>query len=170
MRLVILAVLLVLMLGCAQQNPAVINQTVQPPANISNTTPPSNNTVPPANTSVPNISISNTTSNITAPPNQTIAVPNQTMNMTANSTRQGLVFDDGKYSLVLDDVSLMQAKPCGIFSIRNMNGSIMDGMVICPTQSQTWIAPDGHEFRIRADDVAAGYSKQAMWANVEIFG
>lgn len=170
MRLVILALLLVLMLGCTQ--------TVQPPAN---STIPNNTIVPPANISVPNRTnvstnesniTSNQTMNITVPSNQSEnnTVTNQTMNMTVNSTLQGMIFDDGQYSLVLDDVSLMQTKPCGIFSIRNMNDSIVDEFVICPTQSQIWIDPNGHKFRIRADDIAAGYTKQTMWANVEIFG
>ncbi len=177
MRLTVLALLLVLMLGCTQQNPiinqTVQNQTVQPIANTTNipananpfviSVPITNQTVNATNASVSN-QTNITASNITIS-NQT---SNQTMNVTANP--QGLVFDDGQYSLVLDDVSLVQTVPCGIFSVRDTNDSIVDRFVICPTQSQIWVAPDGHKFRIRADDVAAGYEKQAMWAQVEIFG
>ena len=168
MRLTILAVLLVLMLGCTQQPQNVTNQTVQQPVNTTDI---------PANANPFIISVPNTTIvNQTAANSTNISASNQTANITAsnesttaNSTPLGLVFGDGKYSIVLDDVSLTGNVPCGIFSIRE-NNSIIDKMVICQSESQIWVGPDGHRFRIRADKVAAGYTGQAMWAQVEIFG
>lgn len=114
---------------------------------------------------------SNQTANISS--NQTNTAPPSSMNLSANSSTQpqGLVFGNGEYSVVLDDVSLVQSMPCGLFSIRRTNDSaVLDKMAICTFQSGFWVSPEGHKFRIRADKVAAGYANQTMWAQVEIFG
>jgi hypothetical protein len=131
--------------------------------------------------------------NLTEPPpapspanltNETLPA-NETLNGTAgNETAQspgeppperpeGLLFAEGKYLLVLDDVSVIPSseEPCGIFSIRNATDySVYEKMLICPPDSQTWTSPDNHIFRIKVIKVAAGYSGGGNWVEVIIYG
>ncbi len=191
------AIALILLSGCAQQ-PQAPPSPASPGQNISNASQPAvpaqitgnitQNPAPPpgalANQSANATSPSNTT-NTTANATNTTLPENGTANNTApspgNGTNassanqtvpSGLRFPDSSYTLVLDDVSLIPNSqgPCGIFSIRDQNGSIMDKMLICPPESVYWTAPDGHLYRIRVEKVAAGYSTQENWAQVSIFG
>lgn len=87
----------------------------------------------------------------------------------------GLPFGNGAYLLVLDDVSVSHdtLSPCGIFSIRYAeNASVIKGsdFIGCPPDSHQWRSPSNASYRIRIEKVAAGYSEQAMWAQVSIFG
>lgn len=186
MRILVLALAAALLLsGCLQQ----AEGSPQPPS--QNSAPPSaapgpENATPPAqNLSSGNIS--------QAPPptqayNQSMNLTNQSMNQSqgsqsgnatnstapANETTKpaGLPFPGSNYSLFLDDVSLVptSSEPCGIFSIRDASSSILDKLLICPPESQDWTSPEGHLYRIRVDEVAAGYTMQTNWAKVEIFG
>ncbi len=187
MRLLVLAVIALMLSGCLQQpEPA-------PPGNA--TTPQPQPAPPPANATPP--AQNQTSGNISQAPlpqpipanitpnqtgnqsqgNQNGSATNQTFNQTTNYTSasnapEGLPFPDSNYSLFLDDVSLVptSSEPCGIFSIRDRNQSILDKMLICPPESADWTSPEGHLYRIRVDEVAAGYTMQTNWAKVEIFG
>ncbi len=184
----ILAISLLIASGCAQQV-----QAPSAPAS-SNQTTATNQPSPPSQPAVPAQTTGNITENPAPPPGALANVTNMTgpsgtnasqnppenpanttpgngTNYTANPP-PGLNFPESNYTLVLDDVSLIPDSqgPCGIFSIRDANGSIIDKMLICPPESQDWVAPDGHLYRIRVEKVAAGYSTQENWAQVSIFG
>jgi hypothetical protein len=167
----ILAIIALLVCGCAQQ-PAQSNSTEQPNAS-SNATPPQaqpNQTVYSGNiTAPPKPPPSNSTNQTQPTANQTSA--NQTNQNSTPALAPGLPFPESNYSLHLDDVSLVPSSsgPCGIFSVRDQNGTILDKLLICPSESQDWVSPQGHLYRIRVDQVAAGYSTQENWAKVEIF-
>src|SRR5262249_40849415 len=107
--------------------------------------------------------------NSTSSSNATTSTTNQTVPPKAP---EGLEFPGSNYSLVLDDVSVIPSSsgPCGIFSVRDPSGIILDKLLICPPESDTWRSPEGHLYRIRVDEVAAGYSGGGNWAKVEIFG
>ncbi|MFH0884696.1 MAG: hypothetical protein V1861_03220 [Candidatus Micrarchaeota archaeon] len=86
---------------------------------------------------------------------------------------EGLLFANGSYSLALDDVSVIPTseEPCGIFSIRHpANGTVIEKFFLCPGESQNWESPEGGSYRILVVEVAAGYTKEAKWARVIIFG
>ncbi|MBU0527191.1 hypothetical protein KKE92_01815 [Candidatus Micrarchaeota archaeon] len=77
----------------------------------------------------------------------------------------------GQYSLVLDDVVLpAYDATCGAFRVIDKNGSTIDNLLICEQRSKNWVSPDGHQYRILVVKVAAGYSHQAAWADVRIYG
>ncbi len=170
MRIVIIALAMLLLLGCIQQpreNPAPASGSPNASVQVQNQTPPAQNITP--GEAVIN------ESNITAQNASTASVSNMSNgtipNATANATVQRPALPFGNYSLVLDDVSIVpsSSEPCGIFSITALNGSVMDRFVVCPPQSRTWIAPDGHAYRIFVKKVAAGYGG-VEWADVTIFG
>lgn len=109
---------------------------------------------------------------------------NQTCNQTINETNitgpelpeqemEGILFANGSYLLILDDVSYPTAslEPCGIFSIAHAgNLSIAERLIICPGDSKSWVSPEGRIYRILVKKVAAGYTKESIWADVMIFG
>jgi hypothetical protein len=173
MRIVLIALSVLLLLGCIRQPP----ENPPPasyPANASASSQP-----PPAQNITPGESVINE-SNITARNASTGSVSNLSNgtlppaplpDATTNATVQRPALPFGNYSLVLDDVSVIpsSSEPCGIFSITAVNGSIADRFVVCPRQSRTWIAPDGHAYRIFVKKVAAGYGG-VEWADVTIFG
>ncbi|MDD5340285.1 MAG: hypothetical protein PHV13_03475 [Candidatus ainarchaeum sp.] len=170
MRIMLIALSMLLLLGCTQQpteNPTPANGT-------PNATVPADNQTQPVQNLTPGESVINE-SNMTAQNASTGNVSNISNgtlpNATANATAPlpaGIQF--GNYSLVLDDVSIIpsSSEPCGIFSIA-ANGTVVDRFVACPGQSRTWIAPDGHAYRIFVKKVAAGYGG-TEWADVTIFG
>lgn len=184
MRIVLIPLTMLLLLGCIQQPP-------ENPAPAPNATVPAQNQTPHPRqneTGVQNTpqtgSVINE-SNITARNAGTVGVSNLSNgtlsnatlpNVTGpsapeNATAQRPVLPFGNYSLALDDVSIIPSSsgPCGIFSISAGNGSVMDRFMVCPRQSRTWIAPDGHAYRIFVKKVAAGYGG-VEWADVTIFG
>jgi hypothetical protein len=182
MRIVLVTLALLLLLGCIQQPPAE-NVTPGSPAKVNtagnsmpNVTAPQNQT-PPAQNTTGNESVINesniTVQNASIPGNATIpnATNLTTPNETSSAAGQHPTLPFGDYSLVLNDVSIVPASsaPCGIFSITAANGSIMDQFVACPRQSHTWIAPDGHAYRIFVVKVAAGYGG-VEWADAIVFG
>lgn len=160
MRFMFLA-LLVLLAGCAQQCPACECPPCECPT--CECPEPINETREEAECVTANITaitINNTVNetNVTEP-----ELPEQEM--------EGIPF--ANYLLVLDDVSYptTSAEPCGIFSIVYAeNQSIADRLIICPGDSKNWISPEGHGYRILVKEVAAGYTKESMWADVIIFG
>ncbi len=112
---------------------------------------------------------------------------------------EGILFAGGKYSLVLDDISIVPEndKPCGIFSIRDTNrararnestenvsgpdpvarpatedptDTILGKMVICKDQSRYWTDPNGNRYRILILDIAPGYTQESKWARAIIYG
>ena len=112
------------------------------------------------------------TANITTV-NKTINETNVTEPELPEQEMEGIPLAGGGYLLVLDDVSYptTSAEPCGIFSIVHAeNQSIADRLIICPGDSKSWISPEGHGYRIVVKEVAAGYTKETMWADVIIFG
>lgn len=168
MRIMLIVLATLLLLGCIQQPP--VNPAPNATAPEQNQTPPPHQNETgvenvPQNESVINES-SITAQNLSAGNASNITFPNATANATAQ--RPALSF--GNYSLVLDDVSIVpsSSEPCGIFSI-TANGTAVDRFVACPRQSRTWIAPDGHAYRIFVKKVAAGYGGYE-WADVTIFG
>lgn len=90
-----------------------------------------------------------------------------------NETRrkEGLSFANGSYILVFDDAVLPAYDGlCGSFSIVEAeNYSILHQFVKCPSGSEMWTSPEGHEYRIRVLEVAAGYTGE-KWAEAIIFG
>ncbi len=190
MRLLVLAVIALMLSGCLQQAAPPQNATPPQPQPI----PPSVNTTPPVQNQTsgnisqappplpPNITLNQTGNQSQGNRSGNATTSNQTSNQTTNYTSTsnttvpakpaGLPFPDSSYSLFLDDVSLVptSSEPCGIFSIRDSNNSIMDKLLICPPESADWTSPEGHLYRIRVDEVAAGYTMQTNWAKVEIFG
>lgn len=106
---------------------------------------------------------------------QCVKMPLPEANLTVpdeNETKEGLYFGNGSYVLVLDDAVLPAYEgTCGLFSIKYAsNYSTITQFIECPAGSETWISPDGHEYRIMVVEVAAGYTKEALWAEVIIFG
>ncbi len=94
-------------------------------------------------------------------------LPENASNKTLSA--KGLKF--GQYSLVLDDIVLpAYDATCGAFRILDQNGSTVDNLLICEKRSKNWISPEGHEYRFFVVKVAAGYSHQAAWADVRIYG
>lgn len=180
MRLLAIIALALLLSGCTSQNAA------SPQANSTPNTPPQVNQSEPA-APEQNLSSGNITKNPAPPPsalnqtnstnvsnsiNSSVSTPSNATNSTVPQRPSGLDFAGGNFTLVLDDVSLVPNAqgPCGIFSIRDRNGSIIDKLLICPPESQDWVAPGGHLYRIRVEKVAAGYSTRENWAQVSIFG
>jgi hypothetical protein len=168
MRIALIALAMMLMLGCIQLPPE------SPAPATPNATAPAQNQTSQNGTGVQNApqneSVINE-SNITAQnPGAGNASSITFPNATANATAQRPALPFGNYSLVLDDVSIVpsSSEPCGIFSI-TANGTVVDRFVICPRQSRTWVAPDGHAYRIFVKKVAAGYGGDE-WADVTIFG
>ncbi len=89
----------------------------------------------------------------------------------SNKTLKAAGLQFGQYSLVLDDVVLpAYDSTCGAFSVIDQNGSTVDNLLICEKRSKNWVSPDGHSYRILVVKVAAGYSHQAAWADVRIYG
>ncbi len=177
------AIALILISGCTQ-SPASPGQNIsnasQPPVPAQATGNITQNPAPPpgALAGQNNTTASANNTNVSAPPpanstNNTVPSPGADNTSSANQTvPAGLQFPESNYTLVLDDVSLVpnSQSPCGIFSIRDANNSILDKMLICPPDSEYWTAPDGHLYRIRVEQVAAGYSTEQNWAQVSIFG
>jgi hypothetical protein len=97
---------------------------------------------------------------------------NQTVNETEPERPEGILFAEGNYLLVLEDVVLPRHDArCGAFSIRDAgNFSEMDKLLVCEGSSKTWTSPEGRQFRLLVVEVAAGYTKQTKWAEVIIFG
>lgn len=167
--LFLLSVGLLLVSGCIQQpQENQTNQTppVMGPANQSPPAAPPNVTPPQAPPEI--------TGNITEQPPPVQNGTNQTGNGTAAPQNpKGLLFGDGKYLLVLDDVSVIPSseEPCGIFSIRNATDySVYEKMLICPPESESWTSPENHIYRIKVLKVAAGYSGGGSWVDVIIYG
>lgn len=155
MRFMLLA-LLVLLAGCVQQCPACECPAYECPEPINETREEC------------------TAANITTVKiNETINETNATEAELPEQEMEGIPFANGNYLLVLDDVSYptTSAEPCGIFSIAHAgNLSVAERLIICPGDSKSWVSPDGHGYRILVKEVAAGYTKETMWADVIIFG
>lgn len=167
-------VLVLLFLGCLQQTPPVSltpNETTPatPPVNVTPLSPPVN---------ITNESVAGSVSEAIE---GNITIQNQSVdeNQTNESVQPGapalepagIAFANGRYILVLDDVSVTSSEPCGIFSVRYAeNGSVIDRLLICPPNSQNWLSPEGALYRIYVIKVAAGYAHEENWARVIIFG
>jgi len=83
-----------------------------------------------------------------------------------------IVFGGGRYVLVLED-AMMSGCPDGAggaFMIRyRYLEDVLGRESVCPVDSFYWTSPDGDEFRIRVEEVGAGYTGQS-YAQVSIFG
>lgn len=96
---------------------------------------------------------------------------NNTSEGTKNKTLEGLVFGEGDYILVLDDLSLDKPEPCAIISIYDSNTQEqLEQAKICPGEEYYWTSPENHVYRIVVIETAAGYSYGAAWANIIIYG
>jgi hypothetical protein len=90
-------------------------------------------------------------------------------NLSNETLPEGIAF--GGYRLVLDDVVLpAYDSTCGAFSVVANNGSTLDKLLICEKKSKNWVSPQGHSYRIFVVKVVGGYSHQAAWADVRIYG
>ncbi|MEW6723052.1 MAG: hypothetical protein AB1324_07350 [Candidatus Micrarchaeota archaeon] len=189
MRFFLLAVLLAA--GCVSQPGPAANETSQPlpepndtlviegnitvpepPQNATNVTLPpedgTDNAIPANQTNETNITGSNETP---APEEQ--PPEDGSPNEVESQMPKGIIFGGGRFSLVLDDISVVPVsdEPCGIFSVRDAySGEILDKMLICPGDSQNWAAPEGKIYRILVTKVAAGYTFEEKWAKVYIYG
>jgi hypothetical protein len=138
-----------------------------PPAEEAN-----GSAVPPAAT---NESPSQSPEQAPAPENTTAPFPQENGSAQPASPAEapGLEFGNGSYRIVLEDLSVIPAseEPCGIFSIRSAgSGDVLEKIFICPGDSQQWVGPDNHSFRILVVETAAGYTKEARWARVIVYG
>ncbi len=91
-----------------------------------------------------------------------------------NETKiDGTYFGNGAYVLVLRDISMQRNEEgyCALFEIVwAENGSSLQKLQICPGEDAYWISPDGHRYRIRVFETAAGYTGRARWAKVAVYG
>lgn len=97
---------------------------------------------------------------------------NETINETMDEVEKeisGILFGDGKYLLILEDAVWQEGEACAAVDIAYVNGTSIKKDVVCPMVDVYWTAPDGHRFRIRITEVAAGYTGKA-WAKVFIYG
>ncbi len=121
-----------------------------------------------------NTAAGNISANLTAGANATTGAPEAEKNSSAaNATlnRAGILFGDGEYALVFDDLSVPDGNACALLSVDYAsNYSAITKLEICPGESEVWTDPGGRVFRILVLKTAAGYSGSAGWAQVEIFG
>jgi len=85
----------------------------------------------------------------------------------------GTYFGNGAYVLVLRDISMHRNEQgyCALFEIVwAENGSNIQKLQICPGEDADWISPDGHLYRIKVFETAAGYTGRARWAKVAVYG
>jgi len=110
-----------------------------------------------------NISLQNISANITIPSNLSIA------NETFTPNLSGLLFGNGSYQLVLEDISSIDY--CALLSVVfHSNQSEITKLKACPTQDVNWISPEGRVFRIKVVKTAAGYTGNESWADIRIYG
>ena len=76
----------------------------------------------------------------------------------------------GGFRLVLDDIVFLDNENCGAFSIKYVNGTVFDKLLICERQSKYWTSPEGYRYRIFVVKLAPGYSGAETWADVRIYG
>jgi hypothetical protein len=88
-----------------------------------------------------------------------------------SETGGALAFAGGNYTIMLDDVSIIpvSTEPCGIFSLHEKDGSLIEKLLICTGESEYWQSPGGGTYRIHVLKVAAGYSGN-KWAQVIVYG
>ncbi|MFN7991104.1 MAG: hypothetical protein U0R44_03005 [Candidatus Micrarchaeia archaeon] len=175
MRLLLILMLIASIYGCTR--PATVSNsspvaTPQPPREVLNSTEGNITASPEPPAAVPAGTGNGTAPQATANATPAEAPGNPGPNQTGEPAKAGLPFAGGKYRIVLDDVSTIptSAEPCGIFSITDQTGSVLEKMLICPPDSETWTDQDGRTFRIRVLKVAAGYSHQVTWAQVIVVG
>ena len=188
MRFIFLALTLLFLLGCVnqqtsqnipiQQNKSVIiNNTIsinQP--NSANYSANSSETSP-NNLTMQNQSSQSTNNTNISSANQTIISVGESIPIPQNDSKPkpktGLIFGDGQYSILLDDIAVNPDtnNACGIFSISyTENQSEITKLLICPGVSDYWRSPANHTYRIFVQKVVPGYSKESNWAEVSIFG
>lgn len=163
-----LIVLLLVLLGCIQ-NPS--DSLIEGRLNLPNVSSQyinetMNETIEINETEIPETNITtNTSSNATVdqPPEED--EPDEL---------EGLLFGDGEYILVLDDLVLDETKPggvCAAVSIVEVETlARLDRKKICKEVDKTWTAPDGHVYRIHLVEAIAGYTGESKWAEFRITG
>jgi hypothetical protein len=110
-----------------------------------------------------NITIPNITENITMPVNKTLD------NKTENTTLSGILFGNGSYLLVLEDISTIDN--CALLAITHSpNQSEITKLKGCPSKDVNWVSPEGRVFRIKIVKTAAGYTKNESWADIRVYG
>ncbi len=166
MRNVIVILFAVLLLfGCASKE-AVNETAVIPLANITN------NPIPQINESNTTLEVPENITNLTASYNLTTELVNVTEVGNKTQTEKdanGLKF--GKYILTLDDVTVVGSSECAviqIYAVSTMESIHKD--LVCKGKDYYWTAPDKHKYRFLITEIAAGYSNNAIWAKVFVYG
>jgi len=83
--------------------------------------------------------------------------------------KERILFGNGRYALVVEDVVWYGDKSCAAVSIGYADGSVLKKDVICPQVSYYWVSPYGYKYRIFVSQVAAGYTGET-WAEVYVYG
>ncbi len=179
MRIILVLALCAVLFGCVGEGPSQpaapnqSNQTVHASSNGTNATGPVPPVSPPETNTSANLTAPNATGNATSPELNGSAANETGTAGVANATRNvsGIVFGGGQYVLVLDDISVAGTQPCALLSVYYAsNASQITKLDVCQGESQNWISPEGRIFRIVVLKTAPGYSENALWAQVEIFG
>ncbi len=183
MRILLLALML-LLAGCVHEGPSANESASLPPppnqepgqgdagaapeisGNLS--APSQNESGFPAQ---PEENLTNASTNGTSPAAPNAGAPQNQSGQNESGAAGGLQFAGGNYSIVLDDASIIpvSSEPCGIFSIRDREGAILEKLLICPGESEYWQGPGGQTYRIFVVKVAAGYSG-GKWAQIIVYG
>ncbi len=94
---------------------------------------------------------------------------NETINESEEEEISGILFGEGRYVLIIEDVVWYGDKSCAAINIAYADGDSLKKDVVCPRVDYYWTSPDGHRYRIFISEVAAGYTGEA-WAKVFIYG
>jgi hypothetical protein len=54
--------------------------------------------------------------------------------------------------------------------IVDLDGNILKKDVICKGKDYYWVSPEGRKFRMVIGETAAGYTAEAVWAKITIYG
>jgi hypothetical protein len=126
----------------------------------------------------PSENITNIVSNETETNTMDLNITDETFeaqNHSENETKKidGTYFGNNAYVLVLRDISMQRNEEgyCALFEILwAENGSSLQKLQICPGEDAYWTSPDGHQYRIKVFETAAGYSGGARWAKAIVYG
>ena len=86
----------------------------------------------------------------------------------------GLIFGNGQYTLLLNDIAIDESASGGacalieIVETETLNS--LQKSRLCKGTDYTWVSPDARRVKFRLLDIAPGYSQEAKWANIIIFG
>ncbi len=171
--------LALLFAGCTQPAQEPQNEAGNNLTPVANPLPQNNSmpvpVLPPTshNNSTSQQNVSPPSQNITAPVlNATGIQENVSERSNGSMEIEGMRF--GNYTLVLEDISIASGPErisCAIIGIYGYGSSSkLAELQGCPGQDIRWVAPDGRTWRIVVYQTAQGYSQEAAWAEIAVFG